>query len=672
MPRKKKRGPDHWPDMTHATTAITQRLVLRRAPARGSEVLEAYEGSPDRFGILERREIVVPSFTRGCWFASDWPDRWPAGANRVLPWPFKDRLGKLNYGALFAVFALRRGYLAILPLVGTETMAWLNVASDGRLVLNLGTLGTEPVACDAPLVAWGRNADLYSACRDAWAEALAVTGSCTPRHERDYPEIFRYLGWCSWEEYKTSISSDLLVDAVEQLERADVPVRYVLVDDGHLQHEERRLVSFAPNEKFPKGWKPLLRRRKADKVRWMGVWHNFNGYWRTVSPDNDFSPKLNGQLMGLSSGAILPRESPGGPKAFYDAFLGAVAAEGFDFVKIDDQATNLAWYNGSDNAVRSGRNCCLALQDVAAARFDGLINCMAHNAVCVFNTRNAVTRCSIDYGMGDAAKAKSHIWQSYANTLWLCQTVWGDHDMFHSCDPHTGRMMAVSKAMSGGPVYLSDAPADIVAERVLPLCYADGELLRPLAPAAPLPECACVDPMKERVAYRAIAPLPGGAAAIHVCNLAEPTPETPLKAAVAPADYRHASGMIQPYPGPWEAPKEGLVVYDWYQGTARKLARRHAFELDGFTDRLLLLCPIRKGWAVIGRPDKYLAPAAVEVLSVSKKQLKLRMAEAGPLALWCDGGTPNARGAAFTDRGNGLFVADLPVGQRDRTITISR
>ena len=65
-------------------------------------------------------------------------------------------------------------------------------------------------------------------------------------------------------------------------------------------------------------------------------------------------------------------------------------------------------------------------------------------------------------------------------------------------------------------------------------------------------------------------------------------------------------------------------------------------------------------------------PAAVEVLSVSKKQLKLRMAEAGPLALWCDGGTPNARGAAFTDRGNGLFVADLPVGQRDRTITISR
>ena len=37
------------------------------------------------------------------------------------------------------------------------------------------------------------------------------------------------------------------------------------------------------------------------------------------------------------------------------------------------------------------------------------------------------------------------------------------------------------------------------------LCYADGELLRPLAPAGPLPDSACIDPMKRPAAYRAIA-----------------------------------------------------------------------------------------------------------------------------------------------------------------------
>ena len=60
---------------------------------------------------------------------------------------------------------------------------------------------------------------------------------------------------------------------------------------------------------------------------------------------------------------------------------------------------------------------------------------MAQGTVNIQNTRySAVTRCSIDYKLGDEAMAKSHILQSYANTLWLGQTVWPDHDMFHSTD----------------------------------------------------------------------------------------------------------------------------------------------------------------------------------------------------------------------------------------------
>lgn len=48
---------------------------------------------------------------------------------------------------------------------------------------------------------------------------------------------------------------------------------------------------------------------------------------------------------------------------------------------------------------------------------------MAQGTVNIQNTRySAVTRCSIDYKLGDEAMAKSHILQSYANTLWLGQT----------------------------------------------------------------------------------------------------------------------------------------------------------------------------------------------------------------------------------------------------------
>ena len=438
-------GPAHWPDMTRSTTPVSETIRLARLPRQGVRVAEDYRGTPDRFGLLRRYELVVPAFRRGCWFASDWPGKWPAGANRVLPWAFGEKLGRLNYGGLFVFLELQRGgYLAIVPIAGSETMTWLNVATGGRLVLNLGTLGTEPVACDAPLFAWARTDDLYTACHEAWSHALSRGSAAGPRQARTYPAVFRYLGWCSWEEYRADITSDLLVDAVRQLEDSPVPVRYVLVDDGHLDHKARRLRSFRPNAKFPDGWKPLLRLRKKDRIRWIGVWHDFNGYWRTIARDNDLGPELNEQLAALPSGALLPRESPGAAAAFYDAFLDAVVDAGFDFVKIDDQATNLAHYRGCGNAVAAGHHCCAALQDACRRRFHGLINCMAHNALCVFTTRNAVTRCSIDYKVGDAAKGKAHIWQSYANTLWLCQTVWGDHDMFHSSDPHAGRVFAVS------------------------------------------------------------------------------------------------------------------------------------------------------------------------------------------------------------------------------------
>ena len=672
----------------------TEILDVGALPRRGVKVLRHLRGTPDADGVLKRFELLLPPLRRGCYFSADGLDvtRWPAFANRVLPWTFKRNVKHLvskrypprpsvremsRLGGLFALAELTDGrYLAILPMAAARTMSWLLVTDDGRLELHLGTLGTEPVACDAPLLAWAFADDVYAACRQAWGRALAckeAAATTTWREGKRYPEVFRYLGWCSWEEYKARIGEKVLVDAVRALERSGLPIRYVLVDDGHVEHEDRRLVSFRPNAKFPRGWRPLLRLRRKDRVRWMGVWNAFTGYWDTIAAASRLPPKVRARLAELPSGAILPASSRAAARAFYDAYVGAIRRHGFDFAKIDAQATLLRFYRGCDNAVEAATNCSKALEAAAGRELRGLINCMAHNPVCVFHTKHsAVTRCSIDYHVGRADAAKSHLQQSYHNTLWLGQTVWGDHDMFHSCDPASGRMMAVSKALSGGPVYLSDAPGDVVGELVRPLCYEDGELLRPLAPAAPLPDSVFTDPLNESVPYRVIAPLAGGAAAVAVYSLRHPPPKRALRSAVTPADYAHAGGMMQPYAGRWRVPREGLVVYDWYARAAARLEARYPFALDGFADRLLLLLPVRKGWAVVGRTDKYLSPAAVEVLSVTTSRLKLRLRESGPLAVWSRRGEPRARGIEFTDAGGGLYTADVPVEPRRRTVTVTR
>ncbi len=674
---------------------VTEKIEFAGLGQSGVKILEDYSGRPNEFGILKRSELVLPEFSRGCYFSGDHHPEvdWPDGANRIQPWLF-DSLPELcsedyvrrpsNYPrvreGMFLLLELKTGeYLAIVPICGPSTMAWLYASPDGRMILNFGTLGTKAVSCDAPLFSWYYSYDVYTACRLAWALAITckpVAGSTNFRANKKYPEVFKYLGWCSWEEYKWRINEKVLVDVVRRIEASGLPIRYLLVDDGHLDADEhRKLKSFNPNKnKFPNGWTPLLAMRKDDKIKWMGLWNTTSGYWETISPHNNFGKKINEHLVPIDrTNALVPRNNLQSAKVFYNAHIGAVKEHGFDFVKIDCQARNIAWYIGTDNAVEATCNNLQALEFAVNNNIDGIINCMAHNLACAFNTRySAVTRSSIDYKVGKEARGKSHLLQSYSNTLWLGQTVWGDHDMFHSSDRYAGRIMAVSKAMSGAPVYLSDNPKDFIAEYIRPLCYEDGELLRPVAPAAPLPDSVFIAPMRQKIAYRVIAPLAGGAAAIVVHNLYHPTSGSPIQTSVTEQDYTCAGCMIQPYQGKWKVPGEGLVVYDWYAGRAEKLGEKYAFELKGFSDRLLHLCPIQKGWAVIGRTDKYLSPAATEVLSVSAKKLKLRLIEAGPLAIWLANGVPKAKNISFRNSGNGLWKADIQPGSRDMVITIRR
>ncbi len=672
---------------------ITDRIELGKLEQSGIKILEGFSGKPSPNGILKRYLLVLPPFSRGCYFSGDHHSgvEWPDGANRIQPWIFDSlkELGSENYvrrpsnhprvrEGMFLLLKLRDGrYLAITPIAGPLTMTWLYISENGRLVLNFGTLGTAPVSCDAPIFAWSYSDDVYTACRQAWAKAIMckpLAGSTDFRRNKQFPEVFKYLGWCSWENYWWKIDEKVLTDVVNKIEESKLPIRYLLVDDGHLDAgEDRKLRSFNPNpEKFPNGWDPLLKLRKEDKIKWMGLWNTTSGYWDTISPENNFGEELNKHLVSIERNrAYVPRNSSESANAFYDAHLGAVKQHGFDFVKVDCQARNICWYLGTDNAVEATNHNLQALELAVKKHTGGIINCMAHSLPCTFNTRySAVIRCSIDYRVGKIARGKSHLLQSYHNTPWLGQTVWLDHDMFHSSDPAAGRMMAISKAVSGGPVYLSDDPTKFVADFIRPLAYEDGFLLRPIAPAGPLADSIFVDPMRERISYRIIAPLRGGAATVVCYNLFEPTLSEPIGSFVRTEDYIQASAMIQPYPGKWKVPQEGLVVFDWYDQKAWRLEGQYSFELNGFSDRLLHLCPIRDGWAVIGRTDKYLCPAAVEVISSKPGKLKIRLAESGPLGIWLADGIPSAKGVKFENHGKGFWEADIKTGQKDMILTI--
>lgn len=635
--------------------------------------------------------LAIPPYQSFCWFSAD-RGRWPGDGNRVLPWFGKTEPGKLldskpnpstakpGDHAMFALFHLRDGrYMAVLPVAGPDSLAWLNLDQNGSFTLESGNLGTAPARPQAVLAVTATDKNIYRACSAVWEKAFTlpfIKGRTAPRGKKTYPEPFRYLGWCSWEQYKKDISSQLLEQTAAHLEKSTIPVRWMLVDDGFQTQEGLKLISFqARKDKFPQGWQPLMK-HKSSKLKWMGLWHCYYGLWNGIHPKHRLDDQASRGLVNTSRGKILPGDGPGGAGAFYTPFLQSVKNAGFDFVKIDVQAEYLKHADGLDNPVHHNTKCSEALEQACRKTGLSLINCMAQGTVNIQNTRwSAITRCSIDYKLGDEAMGKSHILQSYANTLWLGQTVWPDHDMFHSTDPACARLMAVSKAVSGGPVYLSDPADKLNPEHIMPLVWSDGLLLRPLAPAVPLPDSVFLDALNENRLYRVIAPLPGQTAAVVLYNLKHPSPAEPVKGKISMEDYRNAAALLRGKTASSYAsvPAEGIAAYSVEGGRALTPAQPNMnVELTGFRDRLFIMAPIVRGWAVIGRGDKFLSPCAIaSAPEYGADSLRFRMKESGPVIIWRGKGTVRAGETPVKPLGNGFYELQFPVSPQPLNVAVT-
>lgn len=669
--------------------------------ASGRWSLPDFAALPDDQGVVLSVPLDLPAFARACYFApfqkhaiNPALNLWPEAYNQCHPLAVRS-IAELNRKGFFLLLQTAEGdYLALLPLTGPRSMSWFH-PREGELYLESGHYGTEAWAGDLPLLSWARGTTPYEACRQAWQSAAdhpALSTMLTMRGRKTFPSMFEYLGWCSWEEFKWNISERGLTEILDSLESSEIPVRWTLFDDGHIDEgpdaqdsgpagqegevpahqNERKLASFTPRaDKFPHGWSRLLARRAADKIRWMGVWLNFNGYWGGIRADNRLGA-IDAHLQEVAPGVKVPKPTVEAARAFYDEFVGEQSRAGFDFLKVDNQAGNIAFYQGLvPNAVEATLHNHRALQDAARRHELPVINCMAHNPLGVFGTGpGEVTRCSEDYKKGDLWRAKHHLSNSFANMLWLGQTVWGDHDMFHSSDAAAGDVMARSKAISGGPIYLSDHPRNFDKERIAPLCFRDGRLLRPLAPAVPLPDSIFVDTYDEAAPLRVIAPLPHACAAVAIYNLTDP--EQPVRAQLAAEDYLHAGAMLQGAPSEWPMPAEGLVAYNVKTGQATRLEPGQPLELllPIFGDELFVLSPVVDGIAIIGRPDKYLPPCGISSIRRKADELICTVHEPAELLIWSETAGLGCRGTSLRQVSPGLW--SCPVAADRLELTVSR
>ena len=166
---------------------------------------------------------------------------------------------------------------------------------------------------------------------------------------------------------------------------------------------------------------------------------------------------------------------------------------GGDFVKIDNQGfhkkyENIAPIGQSSRAIQKGI-------DSAADKYFGgaLINCMGMPSECMFNRTSTVSRCSDDFMPESRSWFAKNILQCSYNGLLQGQFYVNDWDMWWTDDEQAVKN-SLCRAISGGPIYVSDKIGRTNPEILKPLCLENGKIIRPDESATPTADCLIQNP----------------------------------------------------------------------------------------------------------------------------------------------------------------------------------
>lgn len=479
---------------------------------------------------------------------------------------------------------------------------------------------------DEPVFVLTEDESILGAVEKAFAY-LAEEKGVRRRRERRLPEMFRYLGWCSWDAFYTDISEEKVREKARELYDKNVPVRWMLMDDGWLSVKDGRLYDFIPEkEKFPKGFAGMIRDIKQEgDISWFGVWHALGGYWGGVLPDSPLAEREREHLYPAVSGKLLPSPEKERGFGFYGDWYAYLRGEGIDFVKVDGQSAVKNYFENSVPLCRAARGLHQALEGGASCLDGAIINCMGmamENMLA--RPASALSRSSDDFVPSKENGFGEHLIQNAYNALYQGQLYHCDWDMFWTRHEDAVKH-GLLRAVSGGPVYISDKIGETDAGALKPLTYLDGRLLMMDRPAWPAEDCVFTDPTREGVLKLTNTAPWGGkkAGGIAAFNL------TPAHQA-----YSFSPGDVP------ELPEAGrYLVFDYFRGEARLWGGGETIEAElgpgGFA--WYQIFPFDGDGAFLGLSEKYVGFAAVEAMYASGRGMGCVTAEQGPVRLVCSG-----------------------------------
>lgn len=530
-------------------------------------------------------------------------------------------------------------YAVILPLVSEQYKCVLYGTPSG-VSAKLFSRFDGLTECKAPAFLYAEGEDPFLLLKNTAELGIRIAGNdCKLREERVYPELFEYLGWCSWDAMEIRVNHDDLVKKCAEFKAKDIPVKWLIIDDMweevrafhgarystrgemfQLMHSSRLYTHKADPLRFPKGLKACIRDINDYGVE-VGLWHPATGYWKGLEPDGECYREYRDFLITTPDGLIVHDYRSEKAYAYYNALHTYFRECGAKFVKIDNQSGLTLHYNKIAPIGTVVREYHSAIEASVSKHFDGrLINCMGMSSEDMWNRSDSpISRCSDDFQPDNKAWFSNHITMCAYNDLIQGQLYYCDWDMWWTGDGQA-KKNSVLRAVSGGPVYISDKLGESVADVLRPLILKDGRILRCDNPAVPTKDCLTENPVTSGKIFK-IQNLCGAYGVLAVFNINET--DSAVAGTISPSDI---TGL----------PGDRFAVYEHFSKTCAIMDKQDvmALSLENNDDfRLYIFAPYKDGFAAIGLTDKFISPKTIRAQSGRR----LLLYESGEYAVVEDG-----------------------------------
>ncbi len=528
----------------------------------------------------------------------------------------------------------------ILPVVSEQYKCVLRGKNEKEVTAKLFSWYDHLTCCRALafLCAEGTNPQaLFEKCAKAGLELLGT--GYRIRKERRYPEIFEYLGWCSWDAMEIRVNEEDLLRKCEEFREKQIPVKWSMIDDMwaevhdfydrtyqtrgemfSLMHSSRLYSFHADPIRFPNGLKHCIDRIREYGIK-VGMWHPTTGYWMGIDPRGEICRDHRDCLMQTESGVIVPDYKREKAWGFYNAFHDYLRKCGAELIKIDNQSMTRRFYKKHAPVGEIAREFHDGMEASVGFHFDNnMINCMGMASEDMWNRSvSPLSRCSDDFQPENSDWFTKHILQCAYNCLVQGSFYYCDWDMWWTDDGQAVKN-SVLRAVSGGPIYVSDQLGRSRREVLMPLVLEDGRILRCDRPAVPTADCLMVNPVDSGRIFK-VQNICGDSGVIAAFNLDEQ--DRPVTGQISPRDVEGLEG-------------EEFAVYEHFSKECHILKAGETLELkleDRGQFRLYVVVPIRDGFAAIGRTDKMISPKTVKAV----KGREVFLVEEGPYAVVEDG-----------------------------------